>query len=481
MLNTVISAKDSVFNESKTVSRLNKEMEIIIETIYDGVILSDLEGRIFWANSGVERVSGGIKITEILGKTAKELEDEGIIVSQSKKILGKNPMILKQRLRTGVELLITSTKAYDDNDKFLFFVANLRDITELNRLKKEMEETKHLNQRYHQELTDLHDKLLQQNSIIFKSKKMQQVRERVLKIARTDTNVLLTGPSGSGKGVIARFIHKTSNRDKEPFVQINCGAIPEPLLESELFGYDKGAFTGASKQGKIGLMEMADKGTILLDEMGDLPLSLQVKLLRAIQEQVVYRVGSIKPIQLNVRIIAATNRDLEEMVKKGLFREDLYYRLNVIPIHIPPLRERKEDILPLAFSFLDRYNKKHGTDKSFSMEVCNILEAYLWPGNVRELENLVERMLIISDNQKLTPDSLPPHLQTELLDNIASGISPPLQGGILLPLRDVRLRAEREAIARALEIGGSTRKAAKLLEVDHSTVVRKARQLNITT
>lgn len=483
MLNTAISIQGIVFNnqEEENVIRLKKELEVIIETIYDGVILSDAEGRIFWANSGVERVSGGIMISDILGKTARELEEEGIIVSQSKKILGKNPMTLIQKLRTGVELLITSTRAYDDNGKFMFYVANLRDITELNRLRKEMEETRDLSNRYYQELTELRDKVLQQGRIIFKSVKMQQVCERVLKIARTDTNVLLTGPSGSGKEVIAKFIHRTSNRGKEPFVQINCGAIPETLLESELFGYDRGAFTGASKHGKAGLMEMANNGTILLDEIGDLPLGLQVKLLRAIQEQVVYRVGSTTPVQLNVRIIAATNRDLDDMVKKGLFREDLYYRLNVIPIQIPPLRERKEDILPLAFSFLERYNKKHGTEKSFSVKVCNLLEAYSWPGNVRELENLVERMVVIFDNKILTPNCLPPHFQAEIRESTASGESWASRENLLLPLREIKNRVEREAIARALEIGGSTRKAAELLEVDHSTVVRKARQLNIVT
>lgn len=458
---------------------LKKELETIIETIYDGVILSDAEGRIFWCNSGVERISGGIKAEEVLGKTSKELEEEGLIVTQSKKILGKNPMTLRQTLKTGVELLITSTRAYDDKGNFKFFVANLRDITELNRIKKEMEETRDLSNRYYQELTQLRDKLFQQGRVIYKSEKMQKVFERVMKIAKTDTNVLITGPSGAGKGVIAKCIHRLSKRNKEAFVQINCGAIPEALLESELFGYEKGAFTGANKLGKMGLMEMANNGTILLDEIGDLSISLQVKLLRAIQEQIIYRVGSTDPVQLNVRIIAATNRDLEEMVEEGGFREDLYYRLNVIPIYLPPLRKRKEDILPLAFDFLERYNRKHNTEKSFSVEVCNLLEAYNWPGNVRELENMVERMVVISDNKILTKECLPPHLWMKDMDDLLDGEEGLEEAQPILPLREIRNRAEREAIERALALGGTTRKAAKLLEVDHSTVVRKAKQLNI--
>ena len=314
----------------------NKELEIIFESSYDGIILSDEKGVMFRANKSIERVSGGVTFANIIGKTAKQLEKEGIILSQTKKILGKDPLTLTQKLCTGVELFITSTRAYDADGKFMFHVATLRDMTELNRLKREMEETKDLSARYYQELIQLRDRMLQVEQVIVRSDVMRQVCERVFKVARTDTNVLLTGPSGSGKEVVAKMIHKMSERKKCAFVQINCGAIPETLLESELFGYNQGAFTGANKQGKVGLMEMANNGTILLDEIGDLPLALQVKLLRAIQERVIYRIGSTSPIQLDVRIIAATNKNLEQMVSDGTFREDLYYRLNVIPIDVPP-------------------------------------------------------------------------------------------------------------------------------------------------
>ncbi len=275
------------------------------------------------------------------------------------------------------------------------------------------------------------------------------------------------------------MIHKVSIRKKSAFVQINCGAIPETLLESELFGYNRGAFTGANKQGKIGLMEMANNGTILLDEIADLPLALQVKLLRAIQERVIYRVGSTSPTQLNVRIIAATNKNLEEMVAEGTFREDLYYRLNVIPIFVPPLKDRREDVLPMAFHFLERYNKKHETYKSFSLEVCELLEEYDWPGNVRELENLVERMVVISDSKILTVQCLPNYIQAKCLQSFTVNENTIMEGNKIIPLKQVRDSVEREAIKNALKNCGSIRNAAKLLGVDHSTIVRKMKQLAI--
>lgn len=454
------------------IRRLNKELEVIIESSYDGIVLSDRQGRIFRANQSMERVSGGIKVAEIVGKTARELEQEGIIVSQSKIILGNDPLTLKQTIRTGVELFITSKPAYDDCGTFMFFVATIRDMTELHRLRREMEETKDLSHRYYQELIQLRDQLLDFDDMVIKSPQMKDICQKAFRVAKTDTNVLVSGPSGSGKEMIAKIIHKTSPRVKGPFVQINCGAIPESLLESELFGYEKGAFTGANRQGKMGLMEMAHNGTLLLDEIGDMSPIVQVKLLRAIQEQEIYRVGSTTPVKLNVRIIAATNKNLEDMVEKKLFREDLYYRLNVIPIYIPPLRERREEILPLAVYFLKRYNAKHNTVKSLSPEVCSLLEEYDWPGNVRELENLMERMVVISDGKMLTTKWLPRNMVQHVP---ANGSRPPLPEG-RRSLRQIRDDAERHAIQQALAAHGSLRQAARELGVDHSTIIRKLRQ-----
>lgn len=469
---------DNFSEQLEKVTRLNKELEVIIESSYDGILLTNCEGRIFRANNSVQRITG-VNLNKFTGKTARELEDDGIILSQTKKVIGKNPLLIQQQICTGVEVLMTITRCYDNSGKFMFHVVNLRDLTELNRMKKELDEKKDLSEQYYQELVQLRTQVLATDDIIIKSTKMRQVSERVLKVARTDSTVLLTGPSGAGKEVVAKMIHKSSLRKTGPYIQINCGAIPETLLESELFGYDKGAFTGANKQGKVGLMEMANNGTFLLDEIGDLPLSLQVKLLRAIQEQAIYSVGASTPTQLNVRIIAATNRDLKEMVEQGKFREDLYYRLNVIPIHIPPLRERREDILPLAFYFLEKYSKKYGVYKSFSLEVCKILEDYTWPGNVRELENLVERMVVIADSKLLTYDCLSSHMNIPCQNDEETLKHKKPRENRLIPLKLARENIERELISEALSLYKSTRKVAEILEVDHSTICRKVRQLGI--
>ncbi|MHB1407528.1 MAG: sigma-54 interaction domain-containing protein, partial [Desulfitobacteriaceae bacterium] len=260
-----------------------------------------------------------------------------------------------------------------------------------------------------------------------------------------------------------------------PFITVNCGAIPENLLESELFGYEKGAFTGASKEGKIGLMEAANGGTIFLDEIGELPLNLQVKLLRAIQDKVIHRVGGIKPIELDVRIIAATNRNLKEMVERQAFREDLFYRLNVVQIEIPPLRWRREDIFPLAEHFLRKYTSKYSKTKSIRPEVYRIFENYAWPGNVRELENVIERAVILSEGELIDVSHLPDHF-----GQIGSA-----KGEVAIKIREVipwnkaLELMERELLRKALEQGKSIRKTADVLGITHTTVLRKGKQYSL--
>ncbi|NPA54047.1 MAG: sigma-54-dependent Fis family transcriptional regulator [Aquificae bacterium] len=245
-----------------------------------------------------------------------------------------------------------------------------------------------------EEVKTLKDLLFE--DIVAESKKMKEILETAKKVAPFDATVLITGESGTGKEVLAKFIHKNSKRKDKPFIAINCGAIPDELLEAELFGYKKGAFTGASSD-KKGLIEEADGGTILLDEIGDLPLNLQVKLLRLLQEGEIKPLGSSKTKKVDVRFIAATNQNLEQLVKEGKFREDLYYRLNVIKIHIPPLKERKEDILPLTKFFIKKYSMKYNIKpKTLSEKAISELLSYDWPGNVRELENTIERLVLMT-------------------------------------------------------------------------------------
>lgn len=313
-------------------------------------------------------------------------------------------------------------------------------------------------------------KRLRRDNIIVQSPRMMKLFELAMRAARTDVTVLLLGETGVGKEVFARVIHNTSNRaETGNFIQINCGAIPENLLESELFGYEPGAFTGANRKGKPGIFETATHGTLLLDEIGDLPINLQVKLLRVLQDQEIYHIGSTSPIKINTRIIAATNRNLWDCVQEGSFREDLYYRLNVFPIEVPPLRERKEDILPLSMHFIRLYNEKYRVAKRLDPQAIPLLKAYSWPGNVRELQNVLERLMVITDEEIIEASQV--QLQ---LANTEPKFNSPVTVNKLIPIHEARDILEKELINMALDYYPSFRKAAEALGIDHSNIVRKA-------
>ncbi|MDR1068591.1 MAG: sigma 54-interacting transcriptional regulator [Clostridiales Family XIII bacterium] len=314
------------------------------------------------------------------------------------------------------------------------------------------------------------------NAIVAESPQMKQVLTTALAVAATDSSVMLVGSSGTGKDVIARYIHRHSNRSEKALVPVNCAAIPQELMESEFFGYVKGAFTGANPQGKAGLFEMADKGTLFLDEIGDLPLNMQSKLLRVLETGEMTRLGDTKPRKVDVRLIAATNRDLKSLTGRGLFRSDLYFRINVIPITLADLSERAEDIIPLADGILAELNKKYGMNKKFAPSVRERFLAYAWPGNVRELRNVVERIVITSESSRLEADdrffenpenapaetsrALPPH---------------PAYNGTL---KGVLAGVEEDYIRQALDTnGGSVAKAAQTLGIHRSVLYKKLQQI----
>lgn len=279
-----------------------------------------------------------------------------------------------------------------------YIISNLLDTTEINKTKQELENN---NRKLSEQLLELQNQIQAQGKIIYQSDVMRQTLKLCDKVAIFDSNILIQGESGVGKERIAEYIYEKSRRNTKEFIKLNCAAIPEALLESELFGYEAGAFTGASKEGKKGLLDFADKGTLMLDEIGELSLSLQAKLLRFLQEGEFYRVGGRNPVTADVRIIAATNRDLKEMVDQKTFRADLYYRLNVIPIIIPPLRERKEDIPLLIGHFTNVFNEKHEHEKTWTIEALNQMMLGNYPGNVRELQNSVERILVLIEKDKI--------------------------------------------------------------------------------
>lgn len=315
-------------------------------------------------------------------------------------------------------------------------------------------------------------------SIIGGSPAMQRVFERMQRIIKTDSTVLILGESGTGKELVARAIHHNGRRAGHPFVAVNCGAIPETLLESELFGHTRGAFTGAVRD-KIGKFEAANQGTIFLDEIGTMPLQLQSKLLRVLQEQEVERVGSTKPVKLDVRVISATHVDLEEQVRIGSFREDLFYRLNVIPLQLPPLRERREDLLPLVSHFLDKFCHLMGRPlMNLTKPALDALERYRWPGNVRELENVVERLVALTELDAITPDDLPAEVNGTL--HTAKGVCLDLTPqGIDMPAAIEEL--ERKLITKALQMSGGVKaRAAALLGLNRTTLVEKIKRSGIS-
>ena len=319
---------------------------------------------------------------------------------------------------------------------------------------------------------------LKMEDLVAKSPAMQRVVEMAARIATVDSTLLIVGESGVGKEVITNKIHSLSRRKNQPFIKLNCGAIPENLLESELFGYAGGAFTGAKKEGKPGMFELASGGTLFLDEIGELPLGLQVKLLRVLQEKTLTRVGGVKPISVDVRVIAATNKDLPTLVKAGTFRDDLYYRLNVFGIQIPPLRQRREDIPPLLHEMLRKVNQKYSMQKRFSTAAVERLVNYDWPGNVREMENLVERLVVLVNEPYIDICHLPETMQGKI-ETVVDGSEAVVLNRVV-PYKQAVEQLEALLLERAFGEHGSTRKVARVLEVNQSTIVRKMKQYQIT-
>jgi transcriptional regulator with PAS, ATPase and Fis domain len=375
------------------------------------------------------------------------------------------------------KFLVTGHIIPDEQGNIELIVAHSRDITEAVRTSTQLEETVALLKRYSQEIQLMKREQNQTHAdipLIGVSRSFHSLIELMKKVAVVDTTVLITGETGVGKTFIAEHIHRLSERCDKPFVHINCSAIPESLMESELFGYQKGAFTGANNAGKIGLVKMAEKGTLFLDEISELPFHLQSKLLLLLQNKTYMPIGDTKMHTADVRIIAATNANLLELVKIGKFRQDLYYRLNILPIHVPALRERKEDIFPLLYYYLKKWNTKHNQNRKFSTEVLDVLHHYEWPGNVRELENLVERIVITAKHDEIQVSDLP-----EELRSISSWEESLLSMGSSLPLTERTERFERELIIQALKLHKTTRKAAAALGITQSLLMRRIRKYKI--
>lgn len=449
----------------------NHDLLGMIENSYDALAIADGESRLLLLNPAFERVMG-IKSSDIIGRRIKDLVKEGISdTAATVKVLetGKAQTVLINTI-AGRQVLSTGIPVFDRHGKIAKVYCNLRDITELNHLKEKYEQSQKLVSKYLLELQEARRTQEAPSMFVAHSSQMKQIIETAYRIARIDTTVLILGESGVGKDLVARLVHEASPRmGTGTFVKINCGAIPAELLESELFGYESGAFTGAKKDGKAGYFEIADKGTLFLDEIGDLPLRLQVKLLSVIQDQEITRVGGTRPKKVDVRIIAATNRDVEKMVKTGNFREDLYYRLNVVPIYIPSLRERREEIPFLLKHYLNEFNKRYGLNVKLTKEVVEQLGGYRWPGNVRELANLVEQLVVLSNEDLVTTDHLPKKFTV-------SAETEPGEAHEVRSLDESVRDFESRLIRRALEQSKTNEEAAHKLGISLSTLARRIRQ-----
>jgi len=464
-----ISDFENISQELTYTKQLKGELDTILASSFDGIYLTDGHGKILRVNDAFARITGMDK-EKLIGKTVTELCRSGLFkqpIPLHDIVKGK-PVTISQEVRTGKTILVTSNPITDNNRNVIRIVHNVRDITELNSLKSQLEKAEEVSQHYKEQL-----KIVEiSRKYIVKSQKSKELIRLVMKLSKIDVTVLVLGESGVGKEIIAHMLHENSLRKGKSMITINCAAIPESLLESELFGYKYGAFTGAQKGGNLGAFELANGGTLFLDEIGELPLTLQAKLLRVIQEKEISKIGGHLSTKIDVRIIAATNRNLAEMVRNNAFRGDLFYRLNIVPVTISPLRERKEEIPDLVFHFAERFNKKYKLDKRFDERAIFELLEYDWPGNVRELENAVERSIItcpdnvIREIEFLNVNS---HESQQDSDESHRGVH----------YKKTMMDVEKELIEAALKESGTTRKAARQLGVSQSTIVRKALKYKI--
>jgi PAS domain S-box-containing protein/TyrR family helix-turn-helix protein len=472
-----ISELEEMSRELNYVKELNEELDAIVESSFDGLFITDGKGMTLRYNNAFAQLTG-INRYEYVGRSVEDIKRDGIISDPVtfSVLEQKKSITVMQESRIGKLTLTTGNPVIDKNGELIRVVCNVRDITELNLLRQELEKVQGLTQHYENQLRTLQMQYNGSEKLVVSSSKMRKMLEMVIRLAAVDSTILVTGESGTGKELIAEIIHSNSSRSDKPLIKVNCGAIPENLLESELFGYEGGAFTGARKEGKPGYIELAAGGTLFLDEIGEIPLPLQVKLLRFLQSKEIIRVGGASYHNIDVRIITATNRDLLEMVQKKEFREDLYYRLNVVPVNTPPLRERKEDIPPLVAHFMGLYSRKYRMERKIAPGVIDIFMQYDWPGNVRELENLIERLVVVSPQDIIRREDLPVHL----MDTVGVNSSYVLVSGII-PLKEAVESVEKQLLEKVYNKSLTTRQMAKELEVDASTIVRKAAKYHISS
>ena len=468
-----------IYNENIKLNEGLYLLDQMFNALYDGIFIIDKDGKSIYANDALLSFLG-ISREDCIGKTVSQLVKEGVSTNAASMVVletGAPASTINSYSRSGKTCLASATPVFSEG-VLKRVICVIRDLSELNALRDRLDEVQSLTQGYRQRLKEIEAVRSDPAIVATRSSAMQEVFAMAAKVASVDVPVLLLGETGVGKDFLAQFIHDNGDRCRQgSLIKVNCGAIPETLLESELFGYEQGAFTGASKQGKAGLFEVAKGGTLFLDEIGEIPRAMQVKLLNVLQDRKFYRLGGVKTIELQTRIVAATNANISKMVEDGSFRKDLFHRLNVITLWIPALRDRYDDILPLAMAFLKENNARYGRRCSFSFETMEAFLRYDWPGNIREMKNAVERLVIMSNEDCIRPE------------NLAGSLSPPQRGGgqaWTSPAGDPSLTLKQQVdvfeancIESAIAQAGTLRDAARLLDIDLSTLVRKRQRLGL--
>ena len=434
----------------------------VMEALHDDIAIVGKDGIILWVSSCFER-NYGVSRDDVVGRTTYELEAERVFTPSVAALVLKTRRVvtLTETSQTGQLNIVTGVPVYDQNGDISLVVSYTVDPAYSLRLYDEYQNILSAGAPHEEKSPPL-----PYGGVVYASSAMQEVLEQVRKVADLETGILITGESGVGKNVVARLLHHAGQRSSGPLVEINCAGIPDSLLESELFGYESGSFTGARQRGKPGRIEQAHGGTLFLDEVGEIPLPLQAKLLEVIQEKRFFKLGAHKPTHVDFRLVAATNQDLRALVRKKRFRSDLFFRLSTFPLTIPPLRDRREDISPLLDYSLRKTNDKYGTAKRFSTAALQHLRAYTWPGNVRELQNIVEQCVITADHEEIAAADLP--------DHVSLGTTPSaLLQSDSLDLKTALENCERDIILAAHARYKTTVAVARALGISQPSAARK--------
>jgi PAS domain S-box-containing protein len=452
------------------------ELQAIIDSSSDGLFVCDGDANVIRVNPASERIHKR-PASEMVGRNMRELIPEGFIDRSAalEACLQKETVSLLQNMPNNRKLISIGTPVFDQAGELIRVVVSERDITEIDTLQRELENQEAIKDQFRHQMLEMQQTELEKRKIIARSPNMIKALRQAMRVATADSSVLILGESGVGKGVIADMIHSNSRRADRPLIKINCGAIPESLVEAELFGYEKGAFTGANTGGKPGQFELANEGILFLDEVAELPLSAQVKLLRFLEDGWITRLGATEERKVDVRVLAATHRDLDDMVEKGTFRLDLYYRLNVIPIHVPAVRERKDCLVPLIRHYIDHFSLINQESRRLSRAAVDALCNYSFPGNVRELMNICERLVVMSETEMIDLVDLP----EQVAGSVKTRLPEEMDWPETVTLQEALETVERNLLTKARERYRSQSRIAEVLGVNQSTIARKLKRYGL--